>query len=182
MKRAQHLLGSFRIYRFCDTMDLSIRRESQTVEIMLERALPDKKDALFRLLQYSLFEESLTDLNDMNDDALFDYPWFDAYFVEPEREAYFIRERGTSKLLGFAMVRRHEDGRHSIAEFLVNPNYRRCGVGTQAAKKCFALHDGRWEVKPVYGSERARLFWQKVIEQSAEKATFENGTFIFEMK
>ena len=151
------------------------------MEITLDQVQPEKKEALFRLLQYSLFEESLTDHNEMNEDALFDYPWFDAYFVEPEREAYFIREQETKKLLGFAMVRRHEDGRHSITEFLVNPNYRRCGVGTQAAKRCFALHDGLWEVKPVYGSERARLFWQKVIEQSAEKTTFEDGVFVFEM-
>ena len=62
---------------------------------------------LFRLLQYSLFEESLTDFNEMNDDALFDYPWFDAYFIEPQREAYFIRGMDTQKLLGFVMVRRH---------------------------------------------------------------------------
>ena len=181
MKRAQHLLGSFRIYRFCDTMDLSIRRESQTVEIMLERALPDKKDALFRLLQYSLFEESLTDLNDMNDDALFDYPWFEAYFTEEEREAYFIRQQGTKQLLGFAMIRRHEDGRHSIAEFLVIPKYRRRGIGTQAAKACFALHDGLWEVKPAYGSESARLFWQRVIAQTAAHAQWKDRMFTFQI-
>ena len=128
------------------------------MEIMLERVQEEKKDTLFRLLQYSLFEESLTDLHDMNEDALFDYPWFDAYFVEAEREAYFIRQCGTNRMLGFAMVRMHEDGRHSIAEFLVLPKYRRLGVGTQAAKACFALHDGLWEVKPAYGSESARLF------------------------
>ena len=112
------------------------------MQIMLDRVQPDKKEALFRLLQYSLFEESLSDFNDMNDDALFDYPWFDAYFVEPQREAYFIREQESRKLLGFAMVRLHEDGRHSIAEFLVIPKYRRRGIGTQAAKACFALHSG----------------------------------------
>ena len=110
------------------------------MEITLERVQEEKRDTLFRLLQYSLFEESLTDLNDMNDDALFDYPWFDAYFAEEEREAYFIRQRGTARLLGFVMIRRHEDGRHSIAEFLVIPKYRRQGVGSQAAENCFALH------------------------------------------
>lgn len=62
------------------------------MEIRLERVQREKEDTLFRLLQYSLFEESLTDLNDMNEDALFDYPWFQAYFTEDEREAYFIRQ------------------------------------------------------------------------------------------
>ena len=152
------------------------------MEIRLENVQPEKKEALFRLLQYSLFEESITDLNEMNEDALFEYPWFDAYFVEPQREAYFIREQASKKLLGFAMVRMHEDGRHSIAEFLVVPKYRRCGVGTKAAKACFALHDGLWEVKPVLGSERAQLFWKQAIDQVAPDPIFEDGVFTFTIK
>ena len=148
------------------------------MEIVLCRATPEKRDVLFRLLQYSLFEESLTDFNEMNDDALFDYPWFDAYFIEPEREAYFIRENGSDRLLGFAMVRAHEDGRHSIAEFMVIPKYRRRGVGSQAAKACFALHNGLWEVKPAYGSEQAKRFWQKVISQTAEPVQWKDGMFV----
>ena len=148
------------------------------MEIVLCRAMPEKRDVLFRLLQYSLFEESLTDFNEMNDDALFDYPWFDAYFTEAEREAYFIRENGSDRLLGFAMVRAHEDGRHSIAEFMVIPKYRRRGVGSQAAKACFALHNGLWEVKPAYGSEQAKRFWQKVISQTAEPVQWKDGMFV----
>ena len=152
------------------------------MQIKLDRVRQEKREALFRLLQYSLFEESLSDFNDMNDDALFDYPWFDAYFVEPQREAYFIREQESEKLLGFAMVRMHEDGRHSIAEFLVLPKYRRQGIGTQAAQACFALHDGLWEVKPVYGSESAYCFWRQTIERTVQEKTFEDGMFTFIMK
>ena len=151
------------------------------MEIGLERVPVEKRDTLFRLLQYSLFEESLTDLNDMNDEALFEYPWFDAYFTEPQREAYFIREKAAGKLLGFSMVRKHEDGRHSIAEFLVIPKYRRLGVGSRAAKACFALHDGLWEVKPAYGSESAKLFWQKAIAQTPCRVDWIDDQFEFTM-
>ncbi|MBQ7886339.1 MAG: GNAT family N-acetyltransferase [Clostridia bacterium] len=151
------------------------------MEIRLERVPIEKRDTLFRLLQYSLFEESLTDLNDMNDEAIFEYPWFDAYFTEQQREAYFIRECVTKRLLGFAMVREHEDGRHSITEFLVIPKYRRQGVGLQAAKACFALHGGVWEVKPVYGSESAKLFWQKAIAQTPCRADWIDDRFEFTM-
>lgn len=150
------------------------------MEIALERVKPEKRDTLFRLLQYSLFEESLTDLNDMNEDALFDYPWFDAYFSEPQREAYFIRESGTQKLMGFAMVREHEDGRHSVAEFMVIPKCRKQGVGSRAARACFALHDGLWEVKPAYGSESAKRFWQRVITEYAPQACWRDGGFVFD--
>ena len=145
---------------------------------MLAEVKAHQKEALFRLLQYSLFEESLTDLNEMKDDALFEYPYFDAYFEEPEREAYFIREQNTNKLLGFAMIRAH-DGRHSIAEFMVLPKYRRQSVGTQAAKACFSLHDGLWEVKPAYGSTTAKYFWQHVIGQSALQYEWKEDRFFF---
>lgn len=149
------------------------------MEIMLKRVPPEKKQTLFRLLQYSLFEESISDLNEMNEEALFAYPWFDAYFIEEERQAYFVQQYGTNKLLGFSMVRRHEDGRHSIAEFLVIPQYRRQGIGTKAAKACFALHQGLWEVKPAYGSESARQFWQKTIAQVTDRPVWKDGMFTF---
>ncbi len=151
------------------------------MQIELQRVPAEKREALFRLLQYSLFEESLTDLGEMDDDALFDYPWFDAYFIEPQREAYFIRGQETQRLLGFAMVRQHEDGRHSVAEFMVIPKYRRQGVGSRAAKACFALHEGLWEVKPAYGSERARLFWRRVIEQMTDNTNWVDDRFEFAM-
>lgn len=39
------------------------------MEIVLEKVELDKKDTLYRPLQYSLFEESISDLNEMNEDA-----------------------------------------------------------------------------------------------------------------
>lgn len=70
------------------------------MDIILEKVEECKKDVLYRLLQYSLFEESLNDQNDMNEDALFEYPWFESYFTEEERDACFIREQGTGRLFG----------------------------------------------------------------------------------
>lgn len=141
----------------------------------------EERDTLFRLLQYSLFEESMTDLNEMNDDALFEYPWFDAYFCEPEREAYLIRECETGKLFGFAMIRRQGNGAYSIAEYLVIPKYRRMGVGSQAARKCFELHAGLWEIKPAYGSEPAYCFWKKAIETYVgEHYAWKDGAFFLD--
>ena len=154
------------------------------MEIQLERVPAAKKEALFRLLQYSLFEESSTDQNEIGDDALFDYPWFDFYFTEPEREAYFIREKENGKLLGFVMINTYlkkASNGHSIAEFLVLPKYRRQQIGKQAAFACFHKHTGIWEVSPSYGSEAAYRFWKQVIEEYTEgNCRFEEGTFFFE--
>ena len=39
------------------------------IKIYLDKVLKDNKDILYRLLQYSLFEESLNDGNEMNNDG-----------------------------------------------------------------------------------------------------------------
>ena len=66
--------------------------------ITLDKVKIAEKDILFRLLQYSLFEESISDQNEMNENGIFEYKWFDAYFTDDDREVYFIREKRTEKL------------------------------------------------------------------------------------
>lgn len=147
------------------------------MEIELAPAGPGDREVLYRLLQYSLYEESAYDGNEMGEDGLFAYPWFDAYFTEVGREAYLIRERG--KLAGFAMVRRTVSG-YSVAEFLVLPPYRRRGVGRAAALACFRRHPGVWEVSPSRGSKAAFRFWQRTITgYTGEEPRFEEGAFVF---
>lgn len=153
------------------------------MEIKLDRVKRSEKNVLYRLLQYSLFEESLTDGNEMNEEAVFEYRWFDDYFVEEVREAYLIREEETDKLLGFVMINPYLhkiNCGHSIAEFMVLPKYRRNKVGKKAAIKCFDKYDGNWEVHPADGSEKAYLFWKNVIDEYTDhKNKFEDGFFTF---
>lgn len=156
------------------------------MNIVLENVEERKKDVLYRLLQYSLFEESLTDQNDMNEDAVFEYPWFESYFTEEERDACFIREEETGKLLGFVMMNTYVqkfDSGHSIAEFMVLPKFRRNKIGKKAAFACFARYPGNWEISPSYGSEQAYLFWKNVIDEYAGKnKQYEDGIFLFSQK
>lgn len=156
------------------------------IQYKLERVKIEDKDILYRLLQYSLFEESLTDLNEMNSEAIFEYKWFDNYFKDENREAYFIKEQDSNKLLGFAMVnqymQKNEDG-HSIAEFMIIPKYRRLKIGKRVAIDLFNMHKGIWEVKPSYESKSAFLFWKNVIDEYTNNDNkFEDGLFIFESK
>jgi len=151
--------------------------------ITLDKVKIAEKDILFRLLQYSLFEESISDQNEMNENGIFEYKWFDAYFTDDDREVYFIREKRTEKLLGFVMINMYvqkcEKG-HSIAEFMIVPKYRRCKVGRQAAFECFDKHKGNWEVMPSHGSEGAYLFWKHVIDDYTDgNNSFADGIFIF---
>lgn len=153
------------------------------MDIILEKVEECKKDILYRLLQYSLFEESISDQNDMNEDALFEYPWFENYFTEESREAYFIKEQGTDKLLGFVMVNDYVQKCgfcHSMAEFMVLPKFRRNKIGKKAAFTCFERYPGNWEVSPSYGSEQAYLFWKNVIDEYTGKSNqYEDGMFLF---
>ena len=156
------------------------------IQYKLERVKIEDKEILYRLLQYSLFEESLTDLNEMNSEAIFEYKWFDKYFEDENREAYFIKEQGSNKLLGFAMVNQYmeknKDG-HSIAEFMIIPKYRRLKIGKSVAIELFNMHIGIWEVKPSYGNKGAFSFWKNVIDEySNNDNKFEDGLFIFESK
>ena len=70
---------------------------------LIRAGLPDR-DLFFRLLQYSLYEESAHGGNEMGEDGLFAYPWIDGYFTDPTREAYLVRAWDSGTLLGFDML------------------------------------------------------------------------------
>lgn len=153
------------------------------MNIRLKKVEETQKETLYRLLQYSLFEESLNDQNDMGEDALFAYPWFENYFTEKNREAFFIREVGCERLLGFVMINTYmqkSGSGHSIAEFMVLPKFRRKKIGKKAAIMCFEKYSGAWEVSPAYGSKQAYLFWKNVIDEYTGKNNkYEDGIFLF---
>ena len=136
------------------------------MNIYLDRVKEENKDILFRLLEYSLFEESLNDGNEMNNEAIFEYKYFDKYFTDDDRDAFFIKELKTNKLLGFVMINTYmqkSSNGHSIAEFMVILKYRRNKIGKQVAFKCFDMHRGIWEVSSSFGSDLAYHFWKKVL-------------------
>ena len=153
------------------------------MNIYLEKVKEENKEVLYRLLEYSLYEESANDLNEMNEDAIFEYKYFNSYFTDDDRDAYFIREKETKKILGFAMVNTYvqvfENG-HSIAEFMVIPKYRKNNIGKKVAFELFDRYRGNWEVSPSYNSCSALFFWNKVIKDyTSSNYKFENDLFLF---
>ena len=156
------------------------------MNIILDRIKEEEKNVLYRLLEYSLFEESLNDGNEMNDDAIFEYKYFDSYFTDNDRDAFFVRERETNKLLGFVMINTYMQkcsSGHSIAEFMIIPKYRRNKIGEKVAFECFDMYKGNWEVSPSYGSDSAYNFWKKVIDEyTNDDNKLNDGIFIFNNK
>ena len=153
------------------------------MNIILDRVKEENKDVLYRLLEYSLFEESLNDGNEMNDDAIFEYKYFDSYFTDNDRNAFFVREKETNKLLGFVMINTYMQKSiygHSIAEFMIIPKYRRNNIGKKAAFESFNLYKGNWEVSLSYGSDSAYVFWKKIIDEYTNVDNrLNDGIFVF---
>ncbi len=144
----------------------------------------EERDTLWRLLQYSLYEESATDGNAPDARGIYEYQYFDEYFADdPCREAYLIRNEQTNQLLGFAMIHAHVKevpNGWSIAEFMILPNARRNHIGEHAACELFERHPGPWEVRPSTGSEAALCFWQKTVSDFASDFEFRDGYFVFD--
>lgn len=155
-----------------------------TMNYYLDRVKVEDKDILYRLLQYSLFEESANDLNEPNDRGEFVYRHFEDYFTDDTRDAFLIKEVDSNKLLGFVMVNSYvekiDEGK-SIAEYLVLPKYRRNKIGKRVAFDVFNMYKGKWEVKPSYNSESAYLFWKNVCESYTNgNVEFIDDRFVFE--
>jgi predicted acetyltransferase len=149
--------------------------------IRLDKVLLEEKELLFRLLQFALYDGSLYNTNKIGEDGLFPYKWFDNYFTDDDRDAFFIRE--DDKIVGFVMINQFMkkcDNGHSVAEFLVLPEYRRNHIGKKVAYLVFDMFPGNWEVEPIEESNEACRFWENVVvNYTNNKFSFSDGIYVF---
>lgn len=122
------------------------------MDVSLRRAGEDERETVRVLLAAYLYEF---------DGRIEPYPYFDAYWSEPERVPLLIDVDG--EVAGFCLVRIRDDDGWSIAEFTVVPQHRRHGVGRLAVD---ALADAArlqgatyLEAKVHPGNDRAARFW-----------------------
>ena len=130
------------------------------------RVEKEDKDKLYKLLQYALYDGSQYIDNDINEDCIFEYTWFNNYFTDPDRYAYFIKNG--NEYLGMVMVNEHlkfSDNGKSVAEFLVMPKYRRHHIGKKVAYEIFDKFKGNWEVEPMENNQGAYSFWKNIINE-----------------
>ncbi len=97
--------------------------------------------------------------NDINENCIFEYSWFDNYFEGADRNAYFIKNN--DNYLGMVFVNENlqfnKKGK-SIAEFLILPKYRRNHLGKRVAYEIFNKLKGNWEVQPMENNPIAYFF------------------------
>jgi predicted acetyltransferase len=123
--------------------------------ITLQPASEKDKEALSKLLHNYQMEL----LNEAGE-----YKYLSSYFTDADRSAYFIH--ANDKIAGFVLINKHtliEENAHSIAEFYIISNFRRQGIGEQAAELAFKQFPGKWEVAQIEANHPAIHFWRKVI-------------------
>jgi predicted acetyltransferase len=118
---------------------------------------------LMELYQYDFSEFDNADISPM---GLFDYPYLDHYWVEPERAPFLVRVNGN--LAGFVLVARYNyltglKDTWVIAEFFIMRKYRRKGIGEHVARFIFDQFPGNWQVGQIYENPTASTFWRSVI-------------------
>lgn len=147
----------------------------------LEKVTSNKKEILYNLLQFALYDGSKYIENKLNENAEYQYRWFKNYFTDNDREAYFIKNN--ELYLGFVMINENlkfNSSGKSIAEFLIMPQYRRNHIGKKVAIEIFEKYKGNWEVEPINNSKEAYLFWKKTIEEYTNcNYIMEKDVFVF---
>lgn len=128
---------------------------------------PEDRELLWNINQKYLYEMTQYYDDEMDDLGNLHYGYFEAYFTDPKRKAFFIYENKT--LVGFAMIHPYsnvgETPDYVLAEFTVFPMFRKKHLAQSAAEKIFGAFKGKWEVKYNEKNVAAKSLWNKVTEK-----------------
>ena len=135
--------------------------------IRLKSAERTDKNRLWNIFQKYLYEMSAYYDMEMDFSGNYEYRYFDTYFEENGRAAYFVFDGNT--LIGFVMINDYscinDKIDYSIAEFTIFPKYRRKHCAEVAMRQIFREHQGKWEIKFSNQNLSARAFWLKVTKR-----------------
>lgn len=140
--------------------------EVNTMHIEVSPATVLERPILRHLMELYQYDFSEFDGADTGPLGLYDYPYLDHYWVEPERSPFLVRVDGN--LAGFVLVARYNyltglKDTWVMAEFFIMRKYRNQGVGEQVACRIFDQFPGAWQVGQIMENPAATAFWRKVI-------------------
>lgn len=120
---------------------------------------------LMELYQYDFSEFDSADLSPM---GIYDYPYLDHYWTEPDRSPFLVRVN--NMLAGFVLVSRYnyftgDKDSWVLSEFFIMRKYRHKGVGEFVAGQIFDRFSGDWQVSQIPENAEATAFWRKVIRR-----------------
>jgi predicted acetyltransferase len=138
------------------------------MNIQVSPATTTERPILRQLMELYQYDFSEFDGSDIGPLGLYDYPYLDHYWSEPERSPFLVRVNGF--LAGFVLVARYNyltglKDTWVMAEFFIMRKYRHHGVGEQAARFIFDHFTGDWQVAQIKENTNATEFWRKVISR-----------------
>jgi len=139
-----------------------------SMNILVTPATVSERPVLRQLMELYQYDFSEFDGSDIGPLGLYDYPYLDHYWVEPERLPFLVRVNGC--LAGLVLVARYNyltglKDTWVMAEFFIMRKYRRQGIGEQVARIIFDQFPGDWQVGQITENTSAIIFWRKVISR-----------------
>ncbi len=127
-----------------------------------------EKSVLRQMIELYEYDLSVYTHEDLNQHGFYGYSYFDYYWNEKNRYAYFVK--CDSILCGFVLVNDYcyalkGEASKSISEFFIMKKFRRFGIGKKIANEIFDLFPGKWEVNQIPGNEISYKFWETVISE-----------------
>ena len=124
----------------------------------------EEKELSWNINQKYLYEMTNFYPDEMDTEGNYHYGYFEEYFVDPKREAFFLFSDDT--MVGFAMINPYSvigaQPDHTMAEFTVFPSYRRKHYAIDAARLILTTYPGRWEIKYNENNLAAKALWHSV--------------------
>ena len=128
----------------------------------------DKKNTLASLMQQYLHDLSLYTGEVPDSQGQYSNgKYFDLYWSDGHRHPYILEVK-EGEVLGFALVRQLDEDTNSIAEFYIQPECRRLGLGRWFAASIFRRHPGRWVVAELESNAPAIAFWRRVVSDTTK--------------
>lgn len=137
------------------------------MEVKLRRVPPEEKSLLFDMMQVYIAEFSRFEPVEPDENGVYPYDAFDAYWRDPARIPFFITVDGQNA--GLILVNRNHyvhlwRESRSIAEFFVLPAYRRMGVGCAAARLLTESMGGWWQLMMHPKNLPSHTFWRRTFQ------------------
>ena len=124
----------------------------------------EEREHFWNINQKYLYEMTLYYPDEMDEMGNLHYGYFDEYFKDPKRKAFFIYNDST--LVGFVMINPYSVIEHTpdytMAEFTIFPTYRKNGYAYEAARLILDSYRGKWEIKFNEKNTVAKHLWTKV--------------------
>ena len=144
--------------------------------IQLKAVGPEDKSLFWNINQKYLYEITLYYPDEMDEQGNYHYGYFDAYFTDAARKAYFICD--DDKMIGFAMLNPYSAIGHepdyTMAEFTIFPAFRRKHFALDAARMILSSFPGRWEIKYNNRNVAAKKLWNEVCKPYCPKVHYLN--------